>query len=100
VAKRERYVYYRIVPAQAAGLQGLILERQEVLRQAYPGLAARLLKRSDQRGETWMEIYAMPSRDEGVDDALLAEIEAAMQPLLVPSLIGERHVETFEPCVS
>lgn len=95
----ERFVYYRVA-AGSPSLGDELLAMQTDLRARHPQLAARLLRRAgddDAAAQTWMEIYACPG---GVDDALLAEIDRCAVDLLGPRLVGERHVESFEPCAS
>lgn len=90
----ERFIYYRVA-APAPALRDAVLAMQRDLRARHPQLQARLLCRSDGQGETWMETYAQPG---GVDDALLAKIEALAASTLAPHRVGARHIETFTAC--
>lgn len=76
---------------------------QARLRQRYPGLTARLLRRPNvhEDVQTWMEIYAFGAgaSPAGVTAALEADISAEAT-VLTPFIMGERHSEEFVPCVS
>ena len=98
---RELYVYYRVPAHEADALRLAVTEMQNGLRREFPGLQARLLRRTDQAegSVTWMETYAMsPSVGAGdVSDALRAAIEkhaAAWRHLCD----GPRHTEVFDTC--
>jgi hypothetical protein len=96
---RELYVYYRVPVHAAEALRRAVSEMQDRLRCEFPGLQARLLRRTDQAGvwDTWMETYAMPSAADtgGVSDALRVTIEqqAADWRHLCD---GPRHTEVFD----
>jgi GNAT superfamily N-acetyltransferase len=96
--RTELYVYYRVArPDGPAALQA-VLELQRSLRQQHAGLAARVLQRSAEDGDTvtLMEIYAFDDgKRAGVGPALQARIEeaaAAMGALLA----SPRQIETFD----
>ena len=94
---QELYVYYRVAEASldAACDAAQLLQRR--LRDAYPGLQTRLLRRP-QAAEgrcTLMEIYA---RSGGIDAQLQAEIDAAALAALAAWQIGGRHTEVFLAC--
>ena len=98
---RELYVYYRVPVHEVEALQLAVTAMQERLRQEFPGLQARLLRRTDGDSalDTWMETYAMPvaASAVGVCDALHTTIEkhaAAWQHLCE----GPRHTEVFDAC--
>jgi len=91
----ERYVCYRIDPHASDAVRRDVLAMQRTLRQRFPGLQTRLLRRVGARGETLMEIYARPHDARGVDDTLLAGIESG-----AAGLVSERRIESFEPCAS
>ncbi|MBY0468564.1 MAG: DUF4936 family protein [Burkholderiaceae bacterium] len=104
---RELYVYYRVATHHADALRLAVSAMHDRLRQAHPGLQARLLRRTEALAgeDTWMETYAVPASigvpvvagAEGVGDALCARIEheaSAWQHLRA----GPRHTEVFEPC--
>ena len=88
----ERFIYYR-VGAPTAALRDAVRGMQRRLCEAHPQLRARLLCND----ATWMETYAQPG---GVDEALLAEIEALAARVVPLQSIGDRHIESFEPCAS
>lgn len=98
---RELYVYYRAAALNADALQVAVSAMHDHLRQSYPGLHARLLRRTDTAAgvDTWMETYTRPQglNTGGVTDAMCAHIEqeaAASHHLRA----GPRHTELFEPC--
>lgn len=83
------YIYYRVRPEQAEGLQQQVAAMQAELA-ADTGVVGRLLRRRDDAG-MWMEIY------EDVQDAAF---EAALQQAtekwnLGPLLASARTVERF-----
>ena len=95
----ERFIYYRA--AATSAVRNAVLAMQRALCERHPQLHARLLSRADaSAAATWMETYAAPGLAAGVDDAMLAEIEAIAGTTLADHLVGVRHVETFEPCAS
>ena len=98
---RELFVYYRVAVGEANALRLAVTEMQNRLRREFPGLQARLLRRTDQAADvnTWMETYAMPSATGAgdVSDAVRATIEqhaAAWRHLCD----GPRHTEVFDTC--
>ena len=94
-ARRELYVYYRVAEPQWREAADGVLAWQQQLRGARTGLTTRLLRRPDARdGQvTLMEAYA---RTDGIDDALQAVL-ASGAPVLQQWMIGQRHVERFDP---
>ena len=97
---RELFVYYRVAAASAHGARAAVEVLQAALREAHPGLEARLLRR---RGdgpaggvETWMETYARPASPDGVDAALQRAIEEGAAVALAAWVDGARHSEAFE----
>jgi hypothetical protein len=121
----ELYVYYRVAPEHADLLRARVSRAQAALRQAHPGLNARLLRRPPvdaTQDHTWMEVYTAtgpveqtaPGQRDLADDpatgavrdapplildpALRDAIEAALGEALGDGLLrGPRHVEVFEP---
>ena len=64
---------------------------------ALPSLRCELLRRTDEGGDvTLMETYACA---QGINVAWQQRIEREASARLQPWLVGERHVEVFEPCV-
>ena len=97
-SRRELYVYYRVAQANVQVALQTVLAFQQDLRAARPGLAARVLRRSEERsdGVTLMEIYAFDDgRKTGIDPALRAHIEQAAAAL-TPLLSGPRQTEAFD----
>jgi hypothetical protein len=92
---RELFIYFRAPAQDDAVVKAAIHQMQVELRQAWPGLSARLLHRPDvQDGlRTWMEVYAMAGAA-GVPLSLQSAIESAAQSA-VPCVVGQRHVEVF-----
>jgi Domain of unknown function (DUF4936) len=97
--RHELFVYYRVAAAHWRDALRAVQTFQQRLREEHAGLTTRVLRRPDERNAevTLMETYACadPSAH-GVDGALQARIEAAAQAL-GPWLLGERHLERFDP---
>lgn len=98
----ELYVYYRVAQGDRGRCIAAVQQMQDALARRHAGLAARVLAKSSTADATaadttLMEIYARPTDEAGIGDALCAEIEAAAQ-VLGPWLQGSRHIERFEPC--
>jgi len=97
-SRRELYVYYRVAQANAQAALQTVLAFQQRLREQHPGLAVRVLRRSDERrdGVTLMEIYAFDDgRNTGIDAALRSRIEQAAAAL-APLLSSSRQTEAFD----
>ena len=95
----ELYVYYRVASADEALACAQVQALQQRLRQALPGLQARLLRRDADVASaglsTWMETYG---HADGLRADQLALIRLAT--LGLPSVcVGARHEECFEPIV-
>ncbi|RTL32226.1 MAG: DUF4936 family protein [Burkholderiales bacterium] len=90
------FVYYRVAAADQALAKGAIESMQQRLRDEYPGLQARLMRRADgQAGApqaTWMEVYEHPPQ--GVTPGCQNRLHELVSALPL-ALIGARHVETF-----
>jgi hypothetical protein len=100
---RELFIYYRVRLIDAAAAEAAVKDFQAELRQQFPQLIARLLRRpetTDDR-QTWMETYSTdPLRDPaGISSGMQSEIEARALALL-SMLDGPRHTEVFMACVS
>ena len=95
--KRERYVYYRVSEEHLAAARAAVLAMQAALRERYPHLQARVLRRpqTSDSCQTWMETYACEPL--GVTDEMGAAIEASAS-WGASFIRGARHVEEFEPC--
>ena len=93
-ARRELYVYYRVVEPQWREAAEAVATWQRALCRAQRGLEARLLRRPDvhEAAVTLMETYAGAAT---ADSALQDEIKRGA-PALRGWLIGERHLERFE----
>lgn len=89
------FIYYRVHATRQVQAQGAIESVQEQLRQEYPGLQTRLMRRADNQADepeaTWMEVYECPGDMGAACQARLA----ALLEALPPDLTGPRHVETF-----
>ena len=93
---RELYIYYRIDEAHVAAARHAVEAMHDRLREAHPGLVARLLTRTGDgsASQTWMETYALPGSADGVAAEIEARIEA--QAASWSHLVaGSRHVEAF-----
>ena len=97
---RELFIYYRIEAAGASTALATVQAFQQRLRQRHPGLAARLMRRTDEPSDpqTWMETYSFDG-PAGVTPELQSQIEAEAAALS-PFLAGARHTEAFAPCAS
>ena len=71
-----------------------------LLRNRFPGLQARLLRRPEPADgwHTWMETYALPGHPDGVTEALEQSIEQCAADALARLDCSARHVEVFVPC--
>ena len=102
---RELFIYYRLRSIDAAAAQAAVHAIQAQLREQYPQLIPRLLRRPEEADgrQTWMETYATdPVRDRdrvGISAELQREIEARAC-VLMPLLDGPRHTEVFIACVA
>jgi hypothetical protein len=89
--RRDAYVYFRVARADeaaaVAALRGMQARRAG-------GVACEVLRRADEPGDTvtLMEVYR------GVTPEMQQRIESENASLLAPWLVGQRHVEVFEPC--
>jgi len=95
----ELFVYYRVAQSNVQAAQRTVRDFQQRLRQQHTGLAARVLRRSQERsdGVTLMEIYTFDDgRNTGIDAALHSYIEQAAAAL-TPLLSSPRQTEAFDP---
>jgi hypothetical protein len=89
--RRDVYVYFRVArtneAAAVAALRG-------VQARCAGGVDCEVLRRADEAGHavTLMEVY----RGVTIETQRLIEADAVAR--LAPWLLGERHVEVFEPC--
>lgn len=101
---RELFIYYRLQSIHAAAAEALVIGFQAQLRNQYPTLIPRLLRRSDTGGDgqqTWMETYSTdPMREPAGVTAEHESAIAAQAAVLAPLLDGPRHTEVFTACVS
>ena len=93
---RDVFVYWHADAALADAAIGAAQAFQRALCRDHAGLRTRLYRRTEPvRGQvTVMETYAAPR---GLDDALLAAVQAAGTRAPAAWCPGERHVEVFEP---
>jgi hypothetical protein len=93
---RELFIYWHVDAAQVAAALAAAAGMQARLQAAHAGLAARLYRRADLRGDrmTLMETYARGA--DGVGTGLQSAIEAEAAVALAPWCGGARHVEVFE----
>jgi hypothetical protein len=97
-SRSELYVYYRVAQANVQAALQVVRVFQQRLRTEQPGLATRVLRRSDERsdGVTLMEIYAFDDgRSAGIGPALHSRIEEAAA-VLMPLLSSPRQAEAFD----
>lgn len=95
---RSLYVYYRVDASQASALQSAIVQMQQTLRKAMPGLAAMLHQRvlSDSTPMTWMETYQFNGHANAQAWQMLSEHLQAQVAHLPAGITGERHIEWFD----
>lgn len=93
------FVYYKVPVANRQAAFDEVESMQAGLRSNWPGLATRLMHRSDEPPgaqseggqETWMEVYEHP---EGLGAPFVRDLQARVAK--VPAgLMGVRHTETF-----
>jgi hypothetical protein len=91
------YVYYRVKAGDAASAITAGRAMQRGLQSTLPGLNCTLCQRADDERElrTLMETYAHAG---GVTAERRRTIEDAARAQLGAWIVGERHVEIFEPC--
>jgi hypothetical protein len=96
VSSRRLYIYFRVKrESEAAAVAGL-RELHAAWQAAMPGLRCELLRRADDSGDvTLMETHICA---QGVGALWQERIERDARITLQPWLVGERHVEMFEPC--
>ena len=94
---RRLFIYFRVKRQSEAAVVAALRELQRLWQAAMPGLYCELLRRADENGDalTLMETYAC---DAGIDTAWQERIEREASERLQSWLVGERHVEVFEPC--
>lgn len=91
---RELYFYWRARPDAVEAAMAAARGLQRRMRERFPDLDARLLRRAEGDGGTVMEIYTgLGGIDAGRQRRLREEGDAA----LAPWLDGPRHLEVFEP---
>lgn len=95
---RELFVWYRVNAENADAARDAVSAMQAALCADIDGLVARVLARSGDGAalQTWMETYARPAHDAGVDADIAARIELHARSL-TRLIDGERHGEAFAP---
>jgi|APDOM4702015248_1054824.scaffolds.fasta_scaffold05803_3 hypothetical protein len=92
----QRFVYYRVRRDALVQAQLAVRQMQDELRGRWPALQCIVLRRADAGAAdtpTLMEIYdGLPSAEAALD------VESLARERLAAWLVGERHVEAFEPC--
>ncbi|WP_418314714.1 DUF4936 family protein [Piscinibacter sakaiensis] len=101
MAAPEIFIYYRIAALHEPAVTPAVAQFQAALRSEFGALQTRLLRRHDGGDEelTLMEVYVQAAADADrlATSELLAAIEQAAR-VIAPWLLGERHIEVFEPC--
>jgi Domain of unknown function (DUF4936) len=96
VSSRRLYIYFRVERESEAAAVAALRELHAAWQVAMPGLRCELLRRVDQSGDvTLMETHVGA---QGVGAEWQKRIEREAGTRLQPWLVGERHVEVFEPC--
>jgi hypothetical protein len=91
----ELYFYWRARTGELEPALAAARALQHRLRERFPDLDARLLRRAEGSPGTVMEIYACPG---GIDDARRRCLQEDGDTALAPWLDGPRHLEVFVPC--
>lgn len=99
--RRRLFIYYRLRERDLCVACEAVRKVQQTLRTQHRGLNTELLAApgADVKGlRTVMEMYLVDVHvsPRGVDEALQADIEASLKPVLQPWLQGARHVEVFD----
>ncbi len=94
---RSLFIYFRVAHESETSVTAAVRELQAGWQVEMPGLRGELLCRADESGDvvTLMETY---SCDGGVSTAWQQRIERDAASRLSTLVIGDRHVEVFEPC--
>ena len=94
---RTVFIYFRVARESEAQVAAAVRELQAGWQAQMPGLHCELLRRSDQPGNvvTLMETYWCSG---GVSTEWQERIERDVTASASAWLIGDRHVEVFEPC--
>jgi quinol monooxygenase YgiN len=96
VSSRRLYIYFRVERDRVAEVAAAVRALQAAWSAAMPGLRCELMRRVDDSGDvTLMETY---SCGDGVGADWQARIETDAAKHLQRWLLGERHIEIFEPC--
>jgi hypothetical protein len=96
-AAHSLFIYFRVRRESESAVVSAVRALQASWQLVMPGLICELLRRADEGGEvvTLMETYSCA---DGVHAQWQQRIELEAAQRLAPWLIGERHVELFEPC--
>ena len=94
---RSLFIYFRVAPEGEASVAVAVRELQAGWQVEMPGLHCELMRRADQSGGvvTLMETY---SCNGGLSTEWQERIEHDAAARLSTLIIGDRHVEVFEPC--
>ena len=94
---RRLFVYFRLARESEAQVEDAVRGLQAVWQAQMPGLQCELLRRSDRSGDvvTLMETYSCSG---GVSTEWQERIERDATAILSTWVLGDRHVEVFEPC--
>jgi Domain of unknown function (DUF4936) len=96
VSSRRLYIYFRVMRESEAAVVAAVRELHATWPLTMTGLRCELLRRAGQSGDvTLMEIYGCA---QGVSTEWQERIERDASARLEPWLVGQRHVEVFEPC--
>jgi hypothetical protein len=100
--RRRVYVYYRVDAAQAGAAIAAARRALALLCERHVGLRADLMRRPEANDGhvTLMEAYARDAvvSADGIDPALLRDIEAEVAPATAAWTVGARHAEVFDTC--
>ncbi len=90
------FIYFRVERDRVADVVAAVRGLHAAWQMAMPGLRCELMRRADDSGDvTLMETYTC---EDGVSAEWQQRIERDAAKHLQQWLVGERHVEIFEPC--
>lgn len=96
MSSRRLYIYFRVKRESEAAAVRALRELHAEWQNDMPGLRCELLRRADRSADlTLMETHLC---EHGLSPEWQERIEREGSARLEPFLVGERHIEIFEPC--
>ncbi len=94
----QHFVYYRVRREHRGQAEAAVRALHAQWQARWPGLRCGLYRRADPAVGDAEEATLMETYDGLSAPGAAAEVEALARSRLAPWLVGERHVEVFEPC--